>query len=187
VAFPATLREVSGVRPRAAVAALALALVALAQGCGGSGAADGPPFEAGDIESPESLLISDSDIREAGYYTPYGTVLRWWQALQRGDVAGVQQSYLGRVSRAVAKRHVEGFAPRFSQPIDPEVRREGPKANMEARVRTAVPLPDNPDLISVRDFTTHFYMVATLAGYKLRAVSYRNYSRGREGSRLAVR
>jgi hypothetical protein len=58
---------------------------------------------------------------------------------------------------------------------------------MEARVRTAVPLPDNPDLISVRDFTTHFYMVATLAGYKLRAVSYRNYSRGREGSRLAVR
>jgi hypothetical protein len=181
------LREVSGVRSRVTVAVLALALIALGQGCGADGAGDGPPFEPGDIETPESLLISDSDIREAGYYTPYGTVLRWWQALQRGDVARVQQSYLGRVSRAVAKRHVERFEPRFSQPIDPEIRTEGPKANMEARVRTAVPLADNPDLISVRDFTTHFYMVGTLAGYKLRVASYRNYSRGRDGSRLAVR
>jgi hypothetical protein len=182
-----TLHEASGTRSRAAVIALALALIALAQGCGGSGAADGPPFEPGDVDSPESLLITNSDIREAGYYTAYGTVLRWWQALQRGDVAGVQESYVGRVSRKVAKRHVMRFEPRFSLPIDPELRTTEKKANMEARVRTAVPLADNPDLIGVRDFTAHFYMVATLAGYKLRVASYRNYLRSRDGSRLAVR
>jgi hypothetical protein len=85
------------------------------------------------------------------------------------------------------RRHIEDFGPRFSQPIDPEIRTRNRAANLEVRVRTATRLARNPDLISVRDFTAHFYLFASLAGYKVRLASYRNYSKGRRNSRLAVR
>jgi hypothetical protein len=174
-------------RSRAAVTVLTLLLITSSQGCGTDESRDGPPFEPGDIEGPESLLITNSDIEGAGASTPYGTVLRWWQALQLGDVKRVKQSYAGRISSREARRQIDGFQPRFSQPIDPEVRTQGKLTNMKARVRTASPLADTPNVVSVRDFTIHFYLVTTRAGYKLRPVSYRNYSAGRRLSRLAVR
>jgi hypothetical protein len=173
------------VRSRAAIAVLALLVVASLQGCGTD---EGPPFEPGDIDGPESLLITNSDIERAGRYTPYGVVLYWWRALQRGDVKGLKESYLLRISNREARRQIEGFRPRTSQPIDPEVRTEaGKRANMEVRVRTASHLADTPGVVSVRDFKTHFYLVLTFAGWKLRLASYQSYADGRQRSQLAVR
>jgi hypothetical protein len=171
-------------RSRAAIAVLALLLVASSQGCGTD---EGPPFEPGDIDGPESLLVTNSDIERAGRYTPYGVVLRWWRALQGGYVNRLKQSYLLRISSREARRQIEGFAPRTSQPIDPQVRTEGKRANMEVRVRTASHLADTPGVVSVRDFKAHFYLVLTLAGWKLLPASYLSYANGRRLSHLAVR
>lgn len=175
-------------RSRAAIAVLALLLVASSQGCGSDETGEGPPFEPGDIQGPESLLITDSDIEAAhGSYTPYGAVLRWFQALQQGDVEEVRKSYVTRVSSSEARRQIHGFQPRFSQPIDPSVKMRGKLANLQARVRSANPLARAPGVVSVRDFTTHFHLMATDVGWRVRPVSYRNYSEGRQKSRLAVR
>lgn len=171
-------------RSRAAIAALALLLAGSAQGCG---TGEGPPFEPGDIESPESLLITNGDIDEAGRYTPYGIVLGWFRALQLGDVEGVKGSYVGRISDKEARRQIDVFAPRTSQPIDPKIRTRGGRTSMEVLVRSARELPHTPGVVSVRDFQTHFYLVGTWAGWRLRIDSYRNYVNGREKSHLAVR
>jgi len=175
---------VNGLRSRALIAFAALLLVASLQGCG---TGEGPPFEPGDIEGPESLLITNGDIDEAGRYTPYGVVLRWWRALQLGDVEGLKESYVGRISSKEARRQIDIFAPRTSQPIKPEVQTRDRRANMEVLVRSASRLADTPGVISVRDFQTHFYLVGTWAGWRLRLDSYRYYANGREKSHLAVR
>ena len=47
-------------------AAVLTLLVASSQGCERDGNRDGPPFEPGNIENRRSLLITDSDIEEAG-------------------------------------------------------------------------------------------------------------------------
>lgn len=172
------------VRSRAAIGAVAVLLVVSSQGCGSS---EGPPFEPGDLEGPGSLLITNDDIDEAGRYTPYGVVLRWWQALQRGDVQGVKDSYAGRISSKEARRQIDLLSPRTSLPIDPKITMRDRQASMEVLVRSASELDGKPDVVSVRDFQTHFYLVATWAGWRLRIDSYRNYSNGREKSHLAVR
>jgi hypothetical protein len=172
---------------RAAIAVLTLLLIASSQGCGTDKSRDGPPFEPADIQSPQSLLITNSDIEGAGASTPYGAVLRWWQALQLGDVERVKRSYAGPISSREATREIDGLQPRFSQPIKPQVRTRGNLAAVEVHVRAASPFPETPGVVSVRDFLTHFYLVRTVAGWRLRLVSYRNYTKGRRLSRLAVR
>jgi hypothetical protein len=176
-------RRWAGLRSSAGIAALVLA-VASSQGCGSG---EGPPSDPGDIESPGSLLITNGDIDEAGRYSPYGVVLRWWQALQRGDVQGVKESYVGQISSKEARRQIDVLSPRTSQPIYPEVATRENRASMEVLVRSANVLADTSDVVSVRDFQTHFYLVGTWAGWRLRLDSYRNYVNGRQKSHLAVR
>src|SRR5688500_4961098 len=98
-------------KQRPAVALLATALLALTAGCGDEGARNGPPFEPANIENTRSLLITNSDIQEVGPETPYGAVLRWWQALQLANVDGVKQSYASRVSRKEIQRQILIFQP----------------------------------------------------------------------------
>jgi hypothetical protein len=172
------------VRSLAVLGAVALLLVVPLQGCGSS---EGPPFDPGDLESPDSLLITNDDIDKAGRYTPYGVVLRWWQALQRGDIQGVKDSYAGRISSKEARRQIDFLSPRTSLPIHPRVTTRDRRASMEVLVRSASEFDGKPDVVSVRDFQTHFYLVATFAGWRLRIDSYRNYANGREKSHLAVR
>jgi len=164
---------------------LTLLLIASSQGCGTDESREGPPFEPGDIEGPESLLITNSDIEGAGASTPYGAVLRWWQALQLGDARQVRRSYAERISKEEARRQIDGLHSRFSQPIDPEVRTHGELATVKVRVRTATPFAGN--IVSIKDFNTQFYLVGGLAGWRLRPVSYENYTKARRHSRLAVR
>ena len=173
-------------RPRALIAVLTLVLIASSQGCGTDQGRDGPPFEPGDITGPQSLLITNGDIEGAGASTPYGAVLRWWQALQLGDVKGVQRSYARHISSREAAREIDGFQPRFSQPINPKVRVDGKLATMDAFVRTVSPYHDTANVVSVRDFRIHFYLVRRAAGWKLRAGSYEHYATGGRRSRLAV-
>jgi hypothetical protein len=172
---------------RAAITVVVLLLIASSQGCGSDGSRDGPPFEPGDIDSPQSLLITDGDIEEAGPMSPYGTVLRWWQALQRGDVKEVKRSYAKPISTREARRQIEGFKPRSSQPIDPDVKTEDLPARVKVHVRTATPYAPTPGVVSVRDFPVRFYLVPTFAGWKLGTESYEHIVKNRFRSRLAVR
>ena len=145
-------------------------------------------LDPGDIESPGSLLITNGDIDEAGRYSPYGVVLRWWQALQRGDVQGVKDSYVGQISskeaQAADRCPFAALLPAHL-PRGRDTGAIGP--SMEVLVRSANQLADAPDVVSVRDFPTHFYLVGTWAGWRLRLDSYRNYVNGRQKSHLAVR
>jgi hypothetical protein len=154
-------------------------LVASAQGCGTDGNREGPPFEPGNIENRRSLLITDSDIEESGPATPYGAVLRWWRALQRADVEGVRRSYAARISSRETTRQIHGFEPRFSQPVDPEVRTRGNRATVDVIVRTALPMPSAPKVMRVVDFPARFDLLRSFAGWKLLASSYRNFTEAR--------
>lgn len=172
-------------RSRAAIIVLALALVALSQGCGTDKAREGPPFEPDNIEDPYSLLITNSDIEEVGPSTPYGAALRWWRALQLPDVEGVKRSYAVRISSREARRQIYGFQPRLSQPIDPEVKAQGNRATLDVIVRTALPLPAAPSIYRVVDFPTRFDLLRKASGWRLLASSYRNFVRARPFPRQA--
>lgn len=166
-------------RSRAAVTLLALALAALSGGCGNDEAREGPPFEPGNIEDPQSLLITNSDIEEVGPATPYGATLRWWQALQLADVQEVRRSYTARIPRRETTRQILIFQPRFSQPIDPEVETRGNRVTMDVTVRTALVLRATPTVVRIVDFPARFHLLRKAAGWKLSASSYRNFIQAR--------
>jgi hypothetical protein len=163
----------------------ALVAAGLATGCGSS-SNDGPPLQPDDITDPASLLVSDADINAVGSSTPYGAVLRWWQALQSGDVEQVRASYVEPISRKEAQRQIDGLRPRYSQPINAEVRVRNYIASIDAHIRSAGEFQGRPNVIAVRDFRIHLYLGRTKHGWQMRAVDYNNYSKGRHRSRLAV-
>jgi hypothetical protein len=170
---------------RAAIAVLTLLLIASTQGCGTDQSREGPPFEPENIEDPQSLLITNSDIEEVGASTPYGVALRWWQALQLADVEGVKRSYVVRISSREARRQIDDFQPRFSQPIDPKVDTQGNRATVDAIVRTATPFPPTPSVVRVIDFPVRFNLLRNAAGWRLRVSSYRNFIEALPFPRLA--
>jgi hypothetical protein len=159
---------------------------ALAQGCGSSSSKEGPPFQPNDIQSPQSLLITNSDIEAADATTPYGVVLHWFRALQRGNVKEVRTSYVKKIPTREARRQIDGFQPRFSEPVKPLVRVHGSSASVDTHVRSAAPYDGKPNVIAVLDFHTHFYLGITAGGWRLRTASYQNYLKGRQRARLAV-
>jgi hypothetical protein len=175
---------VVGLRSRAAITVLTL-LITSTQGCGTDGSREGPPFEPGNIDNPQSLLITNSDIEEVGPSTPYGVALRWWRALQLADVEGVKRSYAVRISSSETRRQIYGFQPRFSQPIDPEVDTQGNRATMDVIVRTAIPLPATPSVVRVVDFPARFDLLRNAAGWRLLVRSYRNFIQARPFPRQA--
>ncbi len=164
-------------RSRAVVLALTLLSVVLAQGCGADESKQGPPFHPGNIERPQSLLVTSGDVEGIGASTPYGVVLGWWRALQRGDVKGVQRSYAQRVSAGAARRQIRDFEPRFSQPVEPTEDEGRKRATVEVVVRAAIRLGDLPNVIGVHDFPASFDLVRTGAGWRLRANAYGRYRR----------
>jgi hypothetical protein len=166
--------------------AVLVLLIASSQGCGDE-SRDGPPFETGDIENRESLLITDGDISEIGASTPYGVVLRWWQAFQRADVKGVKRSYSARISGKLARRQIYRFQPPFSQPIDPKLDVQGNRATMDVNVRTALPLPAAPNVVRIVDFPARFELLRKAAGWRLLVSSYRSFTRARPFPRTAGR
>jgi len=174
-------------RLRAVIAVLALVLVACSQGCGTNDGRDGPPFEPGDIAGPKSLEITNSDIEGVGRSTPYGTVLGWWQALQRRDVAGVQRSYAGRIGRNAATRQINGLQSPRSQPINPDVQTQGTHATVGVVLRAAPRFVATPSVVIVTDYPASLYLVRTRAGWRLRHDAYQLYARSRELPRLAGR
>ena len=175
-----------GLRSRAAIIVLAL-LIASTQGCGKDGSREGPPFEPGNIDDPQSLLITNSDIEGVGPSTPYGVALRWWRALQLADVERVKRSYAVRISSQETRRQIYYFQPPFSQPIDPEVQTQGNRATMDVIVRTAIPVPAAPSVVRVIDFPTRFELLRNAAGWRLLVSSYRNFVQARPFPRQAVR
>jgi hypothetical protein len=170
---------------RAAIGILTLLLIASTQGCGMNKSREGPPFEPGDIDGARSLLITNSDIKGVGASTPYGAALRWWQTLQFADVEGVKRSYAGRISGKEARRQIDDFQPRFSQPIDPKVETQGNRATVDVTVRAATPFPPTPSVVRVIDFPVRFYLVRDTVGWRLLISSYRNFIRARPFPRLA--
>lgn len=171
-------------RLRAVIAVLTLVLVAFSQGCGTDGNRDGPPFEPGDIAGPRSLLITKTDIEGVGASTPYGAVLRWWQALQRKDVAGVRRSYAGHVAKSEAKHEIDGLQARESQPIDPKVQTRGDQATMGVLVRAATRFVATPSVVSITDYPASLLLTRTARGWRLRPGSYGHYVKSRELPRL---
>jgi hypothetical protein len=169
-------------RLRGVIAVLTLVLVASSQGCGNG---DGPPFEPGDIASPKSLLITNSDIAVAGTSTPYSAVLRWWQALQRGDVQGVKRTHKGRISKPAAKREIDGLGPRHSQPINPDVETRGNHATVGMDIRSATRSTATPSVVSITDYPAELSLVRTPAGWRLGPDSYRRFVSSRQFPHLA--
>jgi hypothetical protein len=147
---------------------------------------DGPPFEPRNIEDPQSLLITNSDIEEVGPSTPYGVTLRWWRALQLANVEAVKRSYTVRVSTRNTRRQIDGFQPRFSQPIDPEVDTRGNRATMDVIVRTAFPRRATPSVVRVIDFPVRFELLRNAAGWRLLLRSYVNFIQARPFPRQDV-
>jgi hypothetical protein len=164
-------------RPRAVVVVLIALPIALAQGCGTDESKQGPPFHPGNISSPQSLLISRGDVEGIGRSSPYGAILRWWRALQRGDVEGVRRSYAGNVSAKEARRQVDDFQPRYSQPVVPEEDEGRRRATVEVLMRIALRLGDMPNVIGVHDFPASFELVRRGDEWKLRRTAYGAYER----------
>jgi len=73
----------------AVLAALAIGTL----GCSGSETADGET-----PRDPQTLLITESEIKDAGERTPTGTLLAWWQALQFNDAETAARSYANGVT-----------------------------------------------------------------------------------------
>ncbi len=156
---------------------MTVAALVLAQGCGVDESRQGPPFHPGNIDSPHSLLVSGGDIDGIGATSPYGAVLRWWRALQRGDVADLKRSYAGKVSTAEARRQIRDFQPRFSQPVVPTEDEGRKRATVEVLVRAAVRLGDMPNVVGVHDVPATFELVRSGSGWKLRDNAYGAYRR----------
>ncbi len=174
-------------RARAGILFLALLVAATSQGCGSDDGREGPPSQPGNIDGPESMLISDRDIEGVGASTPYAAVLRWWQALQRGDVDQLRKMYVQPIPARAARRQIAGFRHRYSMPIDPQTRKKTTyTATVRTEVRTVVPFHDRPNVISVRDFPSKYFLALTLGGWKLRLDSYEHYTNGRKFSQLVV-
>jgi hypothetical protein len=142
---------------------------------------EGPPFEPGNIDDPQSLLITNSDIEEVGPSTPYGVALRWWRALQLADVEGVKRSYAVRISSRETRGQIYLFflKGRYSQPIDPKVETQGNRATVDVIVRTALRVPAAPSVVKVVDFPARFKLLRNAAGWRLLVSSYRNLSQAR--------
>jgi hypothetical protein len=154
------------------------ALVAIASSAGCSsddGSKEGPPFEPANIEDRRSLLVTNSDIEAAGSSTPYASVLRWWQAFQRKEVQSVRRSYPERISGRKAKRQIDRFRHRFSQPIEPEVQTDGDRATVNVTVRTARRNDEAPKVVSVNDFGVNFVLSREAGGWRVRPEAYRRY------------
>ena len=160
----------------------ALVVIASSAGCGMDESKDGPPFEPGNIDGPRSLLITHSDIEAVGASTPYAAVLRWWQALQLGEVKAVKRSYAGRISSREAKRQIDRFKHRFSQPVKPEVQTQGNRATVKTLVRAATRSTETPSVVSINDFGAGFALVRKAGGWKLRDNSYSRYVERRQTS-----
>jgi hypothetical protein len=162
-----------------------LLLITSSQGCGTDESREGPPFEPGNIEAPESLLVTDSDIEAVGASTPYGAILRWWQALQSGDLEGVERSFGGELPRRDAIRQIEEFRPPTSQPIDPRVETQGYLAMVHVVVRAAKELPDTPGVVRINDYRVTFPLVRRADGWKLVVGAYARYLQSRRSPQPA--
>jgi hypothetical protein len=147
---------------------------------------EGPPFEPDNIQSPRSLLITDSDVEAVGPSTPYGAVLSWWRALQHGNVEGVRKSYTHPPSAAAAKRQIDRIHTPYSQPVDPEIEKQGKRTRMVTTIRAATPRKVTPSVVAITDLRTSFFLVRRGSGWKLRPDSYRRYHRSWERRRLAT-
>jgi hypothetical protein len=169
-------------RFRAAMVVSALVVIASSPGCGMDKSKEGPPFEPDNLDGPRSLLITNSDIEAVGASTPYAVVLRWWQALQHGEVRAVKRSYAGRMSSREAKREIDRFHPRFSQPVEPEVQTQGNRATVRTTVRAATRSAEAPSVVSINDFGATFALVREAGGWKLRDDSYSRYIERRRTS-----
>jgi hypothetical protein len=172
---------------------LALLAMSALQACAANDSTEGPPFESRNIERQRSLLITDSDIQAVGPSTPYGTVLRWWQALQRGDVDELTRSYVRPISRAEARRQVERgsagrrrrrpappFRPRFSQPVNAEVKAGRRQATVSVVVRAATRNRETPGVVQIQDFPMDLRLLRRAGEWKLRSGSYRHYRHSRK-------
>lgn len=148
---------------------------------------EGPPFEPDNIEGPRSLLITNSDVEGVGSSTPYGAVLSWWQALQRGKVERVKRSYAGRVSRREAKREIDRLPTRFSQPIDGEVQTQGNRATVATFVRTATRLARRRSVVAIADYPTSFSLARRASGWRLRRDSFDRFIRSKRRVRRLAR
>jgi hypothetical protein len=181
-------------RPRAAIVLLVLLAMGALQACGTNDSTEGPPFESRNIDRQRSLLITNSDIEAVGPSTPYGAVLRWWQALQRGKVEKVRRSYARPISRAEARRQVRRgsagrrrrrpappFRPRFSQPLNAEVVAGRRQATVNVVVRAATRDRETPGVVQIQDFSTGFRLLRRAGEWKLRAGSFRHYLHSRKG------
>jgi hypothetical protein len=164
-------------RPRALVIAATVAAVALGSGCGVDESEQGPPFHPGNFDTPRALLVSGDDIEGIGATSPYGAILGWWRALQRGDVAALKRSYVEPITTAKARRQIRSFEPRLSQPVVPEEEEGRTRATVEVLIRTAVRLGDMPKVISVHDVPATFELERRSSEWRLRNNAYGAYRR----------
>jgi hypothetical protein len=170
------------VRLPAAIVISALVVIASLPGCGSDDSKDGPPFEPSNIDGRGDLLITKSDIEAVGPSTPYGAVLRWWQALQRKRVENVKRSYPEPIDGRKARRQIERFKHRFSLPIEPKVETDGNQATVNVTVRTARRSDEAPNVVSINEFGANFPLLRESDGWRLRPVAYRRYVERRKTS-----
>jgi hypothetical protein len=129
------------------VAVLAVGLL----GCGGSETAGGET-----PGTPQALLVTESEIQDAGADTPTGALLAWWQALQFADAKTAARAYAAGVmdeERIAEQLRVAG-PPSLATPEVEEVTIRNGNALVYAVVVSAtVTKSDRIDTISRRPVT----------------------------------
>lgn len=106
------------------------ATAVLLAGCGGGGTANG----SGTPRNTRELLVTQSEIKEAGASTPTGVLLTWWQALQFNDAKSAVKYYAPGVvaeARVAAQLQVAG-APVLAKPEVQQTQVSGKKALLYA-------------------------------------------------------
>jgi hypothetical protein len=64
------------------------------------------PDTAPQISGPSDLLVTDREVRHVGEKTPFGAVLRWWQALQAKNVKAARAAYATSVDTSSVGREI---------------------------------------------------------------------------------
>jgi hypothetical protein len=113
LAMPAADPSRRSTRLGLASAALILACSTLAAGCSSSGqtvasttSTSSVPDTAPQISGPSDLLVTDREVRHVGEKTPFGAVLRWWQALQAKNVKAARAAYATSVDTSSVGREI---------------------------------------------------------------------------------
>src|SRR5947207_1990796 len=114
---PATPRSRRSAALRFLWVAIVLVLAAFVAGCSASAqettttstSTSSVPKTVPRLSGASDLLITHQRLADAGRNSPYGVLLRWWQALQSGNVGAARSFYARSVDTSALGREIHSL------------------------------------------------------------------------------